>query len=347
MPDHDLAALHGTASERAMIRNGLEARRWRLTRLVEHHQVPVFADLLREVDDALERFDRGEMGLCEVCHGLVEPARLRSDTSLRICLDCMSPAERRALERDLELAAQIQSGLLPARDLSVGGWTFHLHWQPLGAVSGDYADVLKVGTSGDELLVLVGDVSGKGVAAALLMSHLHAVFRGMAGSGMGLVEMVQRANRLFSTVSPENAFATLAAARLACCGEVEVVTAGQAPPLVARGGRVETLAPDGLPLGVVPDARYTSRTLALGPEDGLVLYTDGLSESAAPSGEELGVPPLQRVVAGWRDQSAREIAQACVDEAAWFRQGARPSDDLTLVAIQRQPGASGAEIAQA
>jgi len=322
----------------ALIRSGLTARRRRLSRLVEDHELPLFTKLLGEVDQALERFDHGELGRCEVCHGLVEPDRLVRDSSLEICLDCMSPRERRALERDLELAAQIQAGLLPERDLTHGAWDLHLHWQPLGAVSGDYADVLRSGPSGEDVLVLVGDVSGKGVAAALLMSHLHAVFRGMAGQGMALVEVVQRANRLFKSVTPENAFATLAAVRLTACGDVEVVSAGHTPPLVVRSGGVEALAPDGLPLGVLPDARYSSKTLELGPRDGVLLYTDGLTESTAPDGQELGVSPLQRLVSSRDDWTPRELVRACVDEAEWFRRGGPLSDDLTLLAVQRRKG---------
>jgi sigma-B regulation protein RsbU (phosphoserine phosphatase) len=338
MTERELAP-HSTVSDEAtLIRRGLAARRRRLERLVGHHELPLFTRLLGEVDQALERFDRGELGRCEVCHGLVEPARLVSDTGLEICLDCMSPGERRALERDLELASQIQAGLLPERDLTHGAWDLHLHWQPLGAVSGDYADVLRSGPSGEDLLVLVGDVSGKGVAAALLMSHLHAVFRGMAGQGMPLVEVVQRANRLFKSVTPENAFATLAAVRLTACGDVEVVSAGHTPPLVVRSGGVEALAPDGLPLGVLPDASYGSKTLELGPHDGLLLYTDGLTESTAPDGQELGVPSLQRLVAGRREWAPREIVRACLDEADWFRRGAPLADDLTLLAVRRLEG---------
>ena len=124
---------------------------------------------------------------------------------------------------------------MPGRDIVVPGWEGHYLYAPHGAVSGDYLDVVHdgvPGTAGRAVSVFLGDVSGKGVAAALLMSHLHPKFRGMAGSDVPLAEMVVRANRLFCAATPPEAFATLVAARLMPDGLLEVCNAGHSQPLL-------------------------------------------------------------------------------------------------------------------
>src|SRR5262245_4195560 len=135
---------------------------------------PQLAALLQEVDAALQRFEAGNYGLCEVCHDAVEADRLIANPLQRFCLDHLDEGQRRALEDDLKLAGEIQRGLLPANDLRVRGWHLDYRYEPAGVVSGDYVDII---TTGDGLFFAVGDVSGKGVAASMLMAKLHAVFR--------------------------------------------------------------------------------------------------------------------------------------------------------------------------
>ena len=117
--------------------------------------------------------------------------------------------------------------------------------------------------SGTDAVVMVGDVSGKGVAAALLMSHLHAIFRATAGAG--LAEMVERANRLLCAAAPAASFATLVAARLRPDGMIELCTAGHTPPLVVTADGIRQLPSDGMPLGLFCEAPYSTRELHLEP----------------------------------------------------------------------------------
>jgi serine phosphatase RsbU (regulator of sigma subunit) len=121
---------------------------------------------------------------------------------------------RRALEDDLDLAARIQGGLLP-KPGRFAGWEAGYHYQPAGVVSGDYCDLIGHGDGTGELVFLVGDVSGKGVAAAMLVSHLHAMFQSLIGVGMPVECLVERANQH---------------------GELELCNAGHCPPLVVRDG---------------------------------------------------------------------------------------------------------------
>ena len=129
--------------------------------------------LLREVDSALQRMDNGTFGICDVCHDPVETERLIADPLTRLCIDHLSPNEQRALEDDLALAGQIQTGLLPQPSQKIDGWEIAYHYQPAGIVSGDYCDVISDGEK--SVLFVLGDVSGKGVAASML-AHLQRCF---------------------------------------------------------------------------------------------------------------------------------------------------------------------------
>ena len=130
------------------IREQLLARRERLENVLETQETAQLTDLLGQVDQALQRIDTGGFGVCDVCHGAVEDDRLMRDPLVTVCLDCMSPTQQRALEYDLELAARIQNGLLPAADLAMPGWEIAYHYRPAGVVGGDYCDVIPDGKGG-------------------------------------------------------------------------------------------------------------------------------------------------------------------------------------------------------
>ena len=119
------------------VRGELAERRERLAGLAVTVRESELVELLRRVDSALERLDGGTWGRCAACEGSVEPDRLSADPLLTLCLDCLSPSERRALERDLETAARVQAALLPPRELRYDGWEVALLWQPLGVLSGE------------------------------------------------------------------------------------------------------------------------------------------------------------------------------------------------------------------
>src|SRR5579864_9439709 len=155
-------------SDLNLLRDQLLIRRQKLEGAAAKSQTANLVLLLEEVDKALERVEAGSYGVCEECHGTVEAGRLIADPLTRFCLDCLKPSEQRALEQDLELAARIQNGLLPARDIFAAGWRVAYHYEPAGLVSGDYCDVIP---HNKELYFIVGDVSGKGVAASMLMAN--------------------------------------------------------------------------------------------------------------------------------------------------------------------------------
>ncbi|HKX84499.1 MAG TPA: SpoIIE family protein phosphatase, partial [Pyrinomonadaceae bacterium] len=186
-----------------------------------------FIRLLDEVDAALTRFEKGTFGICEECHDPIEPERLMADPLIRVCLGDLTAKQRSTLENDLELAASIQLGLLPKKDFVAEFAHVDFAYQPASIVSGDYVDVIP---HDGELYFILGDVSGKGMAASLLMSNLHAMFHSMVPLGLPLNELMDRANRLFCESTLANQYATLICGKINARGEVEIANAGHLSP---------------------------------------------------------------------------------------------------------------------
>jgi len=296
------------------------------------------ARLLQEVDAALRRMEAGTYGVCEACAEPIEPERLVADPLGRFCLDHLRPGERRALEQDLDLASRIQRELLPKHDARVNGWEIAYHYQPAGPVSGDYCDLIP-GAAGD-LYFLIGDVSGKGVAAAMLMSHLSAMLRTLVSLGLPLTQLVERASRVFCESTLPAAYATLVCGRASASGEIEVCNAGHPPPLVIRDGTVVALGATGVPIGMFCGEQFSSRTERLGPGETMLLYTDGLTEAQNPAGAEYGLDRVSAVATSASRLPPRGLVDACVREVGVFRRAPALADDLTIMALRRgQPPA--------
>ena len=291
--------------------------------------------LLQEVDTALERMEYGTFGLCETCHDPIEHDRLLVNPLIRYCLDHLSEAEQRALERDIDLAARIQGGLLPTRDLHVDGWRVAYHYEPAGPVSGDYCDLIVPERKSDSFFFLVGDVTGKGVAASLLMAHLHAIFRSLTTTTLQVHELVEKANRVFCEGTLSTHFATLICGLATNDGTVEICNAGHCLPLLSQGGTIKSIPSTGLPLGLFCDSRYTSAHIALRPGDSLFLYTDGITEARNEVSMQYGERRLEGFLRNHPALSPDELIRASLDELASFRSGSPKWDDMTLMVVRR------------
>jgi len=298
-------------------------------------EAPSIARLLEEVDAALRRFEDGSYGSCATCHEDIEPDRLLVDPLVCNCLDHLTPQERRSLEMDLDLASRVQGGLLPQGDVRAGSWEVAHHYEPAGSVSGDYCDVLPPRNPGGDLLLLIGDVSGKGVAASMQMAGLRAIVRTLVESSMPLEALAQRANRLFCEGTLPSHYATLALVRAAGDGTLEICNAGHPAPIVSRGAGIETFDATGLPLGLFSSAEYTVRRVALQRGDVALLYSDGLIEARDRHDAEYGVDRIAGLVRRSRDLSARSLVDATLRDFTDFRRGAPRTDDLTLMALRR------------
>jgi phosphoserine phosphatase RsbU/P len=299
-------------------------------------------ELLHEVDAAVERMHEGTYGLCEACEGTVEKDRLIADPLTHLCLDCLSVEEQRALERDLSLAASIQRGLLPQTDVRFREWRLHYRYKPAGVVSGDYCDIIFPSAQDDKLIFLLGDVSGKGVAASLLMTHLHAMFRTLAGIGLDLDKLLEMANRLFGESTTAGQYATLICGRLGHDGEIEIASAGHSPALLVSKDGVKHLGATGLPLGMFSASRYTVHRTRLDLDDCLILYTDGISEANGASGNEYGISALSTAAGERYGWAPNELVHSCWEAVEKHSAGVRQADDQTLMAIQRTAGATAA-----
>src|ERR1700722_7272930 len=195
------------------IREQLEKRREEITLAIssatpEAPSAP-FVDALSEVNSALQRMEDGTYGICPTCNDTVEKDRLLSDPLVRFCLDHLTSGEQRALERDMELAARIQRGLLPNENTRFNDWRIHYQYKPAGLVSGDYCDLILPANADGKLVFVFGDVAGKGVAASLLMTHLHAMFRSLSGLSLDPAGLLERANHVFCESTIAGQFATL------------------------------------------------------------------------------------------------------------------------------------------
>ena len=288
--------------------------------------------LLAEVDAALAKIDDGSYGICEYCHEPVEADRLIADPLVRFCLDHLSKQERDALEKDLQLAAQVQRGLLPSCDVAYRGWQIAYHYEPAGIVSGDYCDIVDAGDAG--LYFMVGDVSGKGVAASMLMAHLHAMFRALISVRMALKAMVEHASRVFCESTLPAQYATLVCGKADSNGRVEVCNAGHPPPLIVRDGEVVALEATDLPVGIFCDSEFTISEICLEPAQCMLIYSDGVTEATDGSGGEYGVARLERLVGKSRYTNPAALISACCDDLAAFR-GRQRADDTTLFALSR------------
>ncbi len=291
--------------------------------------------LLTEVDAALHRMELGTYGICDFCNEPVESERLLANPLTRLCIGHLSPPEQEALENDLELAAQIQTGLLPQPTLKIDGWEVAFHYQPAGLVSGDYCDVI---TSRDESFhFMLGDVSGKGVAASILMAHLQAMFRTLVSLKLPLDQLLERASSVFCESTLPSHYATLVCGNVRPDGLVQLSNAGHLPPLVARKGNVRSIDATGLPIGMFCAEKFSVTEFQMERGDTLLLYTDGLSEALDVNGSEYGADRVGQLLALNHSLSPRQLLGTIVSEINAFRSG-KLTDDLTLMAIQRVGG---------
>jgi len=318
----------------SVIRDQLEDRRRRLEGAVAASgSEPDLQTLLREVDAALERLGSGTYGLCETCHDPIEDELLMADPLVRFCMPHLSGQELQALQEDLELAAKIQTGLLPKAEMELAGWSTARLYHPLGAVSGDYCDL--AAAPDGALFFAMGDVAGKGISASMLMAHLQAMVRVLLDAGTPLDQLLERVSRILCETTLPAHFATIVCGRALPSGGVELVNAGHVPPMLVGRGGVTEVGATGLPVGLFCQTRFAVSRMSLEPGDVLLLYTDGYSEARNPGGAEFGRDRLASLLASRRDLPPRELLAALMRELERFRGGTPMTDDLSMMVLRR------------
>ena len=245
-------------------------------------------------------------------------------------------AERRRLEAEVALARRHQVALLPDRLPRVEGYEIHGGNVPSRGVSGDYYQVVQR-REGRECVFMLADVAGKGIAASLLTACLEALSAGPIQEGLPPAEICSRLCRLLHQRTTPDRFATAFLVVLEpATGALRYVSAGHNPALVVRAtGEVDRLRATGLPLGMMPEAKYETRESSLAPGDLLLLYTDGIVEAIDPEEEEYGLDRLVEACLAHRGDRVDEIAAAIERDLETFASGVPFEDDRTLVLARR------------
>lgn len=243
--------------------------------------------------------------------------------------------EKRRMEEDMQMAAEIQMGLLPRGAPDISGYELVGINQPCRTVGGDYYDFA---TADERVFIALGDVSGKGTGAALLMTVLRAAVRAhwMEDS---LADAVARINRTVCQNVPSNKFVTFFVAKLEpVSGQLTYVNAGHNPPLLIRDGReVELLQEGGIVLGLFEGLSYEAGHVEMRPGDTLLAYSDGVTETWSPDGEEFGEEKLSALALERHELDAQGLQDAILEAIESFEAGARATDDRTLVVLRRLP----------
>jgi phosphoserine phosphatase RsbU/P len=259
---------------------------------------------------------------------------------LLLLLLSLELADKVTMKRDLEIAREIQSWLIPSSPPVVPGADIAFATRPQNSVAGDYYDAFFPTTdaaSGGQLLLVIADVAGKSVPAALLMSTLQASLRTIAGEGAPLLDLVVRLNRYASAHSLDGRrFTTAVIAEYdPQTRKLRYVNAGHNSPIVRRAGAVtETLEVGGLPLGIDALATYQTGEITLQPGDALVLYTDGVVEAFDEKGEEFGNVRWTEAIRALPDWGAAESLQFLMRRVDDFVKMTRQSDDITCLVLR-------------
>jgi len=253
---------------------------------------------------------------------VVENARLFSAARVKARLD-----------HEIEIASKIQQGLLPKElpnlpHVAMAGSTLACY-----SVGGDCFDVIEL--DGGRHGFFVGDISGKGISAALLATLLQGIFFTTASTDIPLPGVFSRVNKYLCERSGGDRYATVFYGVLDKMGGFEYVNAGHVPPLIRRrSGAIERLDLASFPVGMFPEADYASASVKLEKDDFLVIYTDGVSEAVNIQGEMFEEERLQHLLENFKGQTVEELAGTIREGVKAFSEGAAQSDDITILAVQ-------------
>jgi sigma-B regulation protein RsbU (phosphoserine phosphatase) len=255
----------------------------------------------------------------------------------------LEKAYLQGLERELEIGRQIQEGFLPREIQSPEGWQIATFFRAAREVSGDFYDVFPLAEN--QLALVIGDVTDKGVGAALYMALFRTLFRTLlstngftgAGSGNSLSAAAKFINDYICTVHESESFCTAFVGVLdTSSGKLSYVSAGHDHPLVLRaGGSLEEIHPTGPAIGAMDDAEFALGELQLNPGDALFCYTDGLLDIRNPAGDLFGGEKLRALVMG-KGKDIDALVAEIVAALDAFASGALQYDDITILSLARK-----------
>ncbi len=251
-------------------------------------------------------------------------------------------ADRVTMKRDLEIAKEIQTWLMPAAPPQVSGVEMAFATRPANTVAGDYYDAFLRPGNGNcsapaPLLLVVADVAGKSVPAALLMATLQASLRTLAGISTNLLELIERLNHYCCEQNVGGRrFTTAFLAELdPLTRQLTFVNAGHNWPVLRRAsGQIERLQTGGVPLGLLRNARYESGQATLAPDDLLLVFTDGLVEAENDAEEEYGEARMLATLNSYSGRTAADVLQSLMSSADRFVGTAPQHDDITCLVMR-------------
>jgi serine phosphatase RsbU (regulator of sigma subunit) len=240
-------------------------------------------------------------------------------------------------EREIEIARAIQQSLIRRELPAATGIELAGHCESARQVGGDFFDVIECGN--DQLLLVVADVMGKGVPAAMFAAILRSLFRALPWGDFRPSQLLNQANRLlYNDLSAVDMFITVQVLHIdAIARRVRVANAGHCPALLSGlpGEEAQTLAPDGVPLGVLPDAEFSDQEVGLSPGARLLAYTDGLVETRNPAGELYGYERLNQwlVAAATEGLGVQQLKERLIGELSRFQESDLLQDDQTFLIL--------------
>ena len=258
--------------------------------------------------------------------------------ALFLLLLSLELADKVTMKRDLEIAREIQTWLVPSQPPAVAGAEIAFATRPQNSVAGDYYDAFYPNPEEKgRLVVVIADVAGKSVPAALLMATLQASLRTIAGEGASVADLVARLNRYACAHSLEGRrFTTAVFSEYdTATRTLTYVNAGHNAPILRRAnGKMETLETGGLPLGIEVGSKYETATIELQPGDALILFTDGVVEAFNERGEEFGNDRWFGAIRSLPDWSAQDTLQFLMKRVDEFVGATRQSDDITCLVFR-------------
>jgi sigma-B regulation protein RsbU (phosphoserine phosphatase) len=248
----------------------------------------------------------------------------------------MELRDKLTLKADLEIARQIQSELVASGAYERGDFRIYSRMRPANTVGGDYCDVIELSGAND-LAVVIGDVAGKGMPAALLMALFQGSLRTLITAGHRGADLITKLNEYLCSSIPRNTFVTFFYSEIDTqTGTFCYVNAGHNAPFHLKpGGLMERFPPSGMVLGVMTDTPFEAVTLSLAPGEQVLFFTDGVSEAANQATEEFGEERLGQLLLQHAQASQEDLLDTIVTRVLAFCDLSRPHDDMTMVSIRR------------
>ncbi len=270
----------------------------------------------------------------EIINGIAQQASLAIQNDLLK----QEMVETERMEREIQLARQIQETFLPDTLPQLNRWELDLRWETAREIGGDFYDIFKLGDN--RVGLVIADVADKGLPAALYMTVARTLIRASATDSASPAKVLEEVNRLLVNDSTDSMFITVVYIVLSLdSGEFVFCNAGHNRPLLYRAKNrvLEQLVKGGTALGILEDLTLTDHTLRIDPGDALILYTDGVTDIISPEGEMFGEERLREIIQTHGRERIQDMLENLDDAMIDFRRGTPPVDDVTLLAIRRDP----------